>query len=108
VKSSHIREGVETMKRPIIIVISVIVVFLLLGTIATSMMQFRGTASAPSFVDGDFGYGGGGAPEASMPPVEEPALGQVDLYAFDATKADETTSNVLVQTQERMPTLPSW
>lgn len=90
------------MKRPIIIVISVILVFLLLGTIATSMMQFRGTAYSPSFVERDFGYGGGGAPEAGMPPVEEPAQAAIDLYAFDATKTGETTSNVLVQTQERM------
>jgi hypothetical protein len=90
------------MKRPIIIIISVILVFLLLGTIATSMMQFGGMASAPSFVDGDFGYGGGGAPEASMPPVEAPAQAAVDLYGFDATRTDEAASNVLVQTQDRM------
>lgn len=91
------------MKRPIIIIISVIVVFLLLGTVLTSMMQFGGAAYAPSVAERDFGYGGGGAPEFGLPPVaEEPAQQAVDLYGFDGTKTDEATSNDLVQTQERM------
>ena len=57
------------MKRPIIIIISVVVVFLLLGTIFTSMTQFGGRTSVQDPV---FGYGGGGgAPDLYS--AEEPA-----------------------------------
>ena len=89
------------MKRPIIIIISVIVVFLLLGTLATSMMQFGGAAvmNAPSVSDRAFGYGGGGAPEVGMvapAATEAPVEEAVDFYGSDASKSGE------VQTQERM------
>src|SRR5215213_6008616 len=70
------------MRRPIIIIISVIVVFLLFGTIATSM--FGDVGATFSSDNRSFGYGGGGgAPEVSVaPPMEEPAP------AFDAIESD--------------------
>jgi hypothetical protein len=91
------------MKRPIIIIISVIVVFLLLGTLATSMMPFGGAAAteAPFLSDRGFGYGGGGAPEVGVAPAaEEPAI---DFYGSDAAKSEEMANSAAqVQTQERM------
>lgn len=62
------------MRRPIIIIISVVLVFLLIGTIFTSMTQFSSSSNA---VQRDLIYGlgggGGGAPAVAMPPVEAPA-----------------------------------
>lgn len=90
------------MKRPILIIISVVVVFVLLGVVATSMMQFSGGA-APSAVNPSFGYGGGGAPEMG---VAEPAMEEapaVDFFGSDAAKTgDIANSASQVQTQERM------
>lgn len=94
------------MKRPIIIIISVIVVFLLLGTVATSMMQFgfSGAATEAPFMDRSFGYGGGGAPEVAVAPMEEPAAAPAfDVYSADAVKSEEMANAAgQVQTQERM------
>ncbi len=88
------------MKRPIIIIISVLVVFLLLGTVVTSMFQMQG-AVAPDgtylLSDRSFGYGGG-APAAEAP--VEPA---VDFYGSDAIKNEEMDNSAAqAQTQERM------
>ena len=94
------------MKRPIIIIISVVLVFLLLGAMATSLFQFGGAAAtqAPFISDRGFGYGGGGAPEMGVvaPAAEEPAPAAVDLYSADATKNLDPTGASQVQTQERM------
>lgn len=94
------------MKRPILIIISVVVVFLLLGTLATSMLQFGGAAAteAPFVSDRSFGYGGGGAPEMDVfaPAAEEPAPA-VDVYGTDMSKTGEVANSASqVQTQERM------
>ncbi len=94
------------MKRPIIIIISVVVVFLLLGTLATSLFQFGGAAAtqAPFISDRGLGYGGGGAPEVGMvaPAAEQPAPA-IDFYGTDMTKTgDIANSASQVQTQERM------
>lgn len=90
------------MKRPIIIILSVVGVFLLLGFSVMRLMSPRVGNTFNTISNAlPGGYGGGGAPEVSMPPVEESAQ-SMDLYAFDATKTGETTSNVLVQTQDRM------
>jgi len=84
------------MRRPIIIIISVIVVFLLLGTIATSMFSFGGAVPTVfSSDDRSLGYGGagGGAPEVSVAPaMEEPAP------AFDAATTDIAKSQDLYNT----------
>ena len=93
------------MKRPIIIIISVIVVFLLLGTLATSFFSF--SSMSPTAIDErSFGYGGGGAPDMGIvsPAMEMPAAAPgVDTYNADITKSEELT-NVTgqVQTQDRM------
>ena len=46
------------MKRPILIIISVITIFILLGTAVTYLFGI----GAPSLVSSNLGYGGGGAP----------------------------------------------
>lgn len=88
------------MKRPIIIIISVVVVFLLLGTLATSMFGFSGRSAMQNT---SFGYGGGGAPEFdAAPPMEAPAAEpQMDFFGNDAVKSEESF-NTGTQTQERM------
>jgi flagellar basal body-associated protein FliL len=74
------------MRRPIIIIISVIVIFLLLGTIATSMFSFGGTTFSSENRGLGYGGGGGGAPEVGIAPAaEEPAP------AFDAVTTDKAT-----------------
>lgn len=89
------------MKRPIIIIISVVVVFLLLGTLATSMLSFGGASPVENR---SFGYGGGGAPDVfeASPPMEAPAAEpEMDFYSNDAVKSEESF-NPGAQTQERM------
>lgn len=91
------------MRRPIIIIISVIVVFVLLGALATSFMRFGG--AAPSIVDQSYGYGGGGAPEMGVvaPSAEEPAQPTTDFYGPDIAKTgDMANSAGQVQVQDRM------
>jgi len=96
------------MKRPILIIISVIVVFLLLGTVATSMFQFGGAAPTEvAFIDErSFGFGGGGAPEMGIvsPAMDMPAaVPGVDMYSADITKSEEMANAAgQVQTQDRM------
>jgi len=91
------------MKRPIIIILSVITVFILLGT---SMLYLLGPRVGNTFstISNDLGYGGGGAP------VEPPAMPEVGLApVLEAplpASADsfnrEATSNIATQTQERL------
>lgn len=92
------------MKRPIIIIISVVLVFLLLGTLATSMMG-RSTVTGQFFgANPNLGYGGGGAPESyAVPPMEEPAAPAFDSAASDLARSAEAFNAVgQTQTQERM------
>jgi hypothetical protein len=83
------------MKRPIIIIISVVVLFVLLGTVATSMFSF----GAPTSVENrNFGFGGGGG----APAMEEPAPAP-DFDAFDeAVKSGESLTGSAQQAQERL------
>jgi len=76
------------MRRPIIIVISVVVVFLLLGTIVTSMFGFGSpTFSSENRGLDSYGMGGGGAPEVGIAPAAEQPLAP----AYDAVTTDKAT-----------------
>jgi hypothetical protein len=89
------------MKRPIIIIISVVVLFVLVGTVATSMFSF----GAPTSVENrNFGFGGGGgAPQVSVAPaMEEPAPAPA-FDAFDeAVKSGESFTGSAQGVQERL------
>lgn len=95
------------MKRPIIIILSVVGVFLLLGFSVMRLMSPRvGNTfnTISSALPG--GYGGGGAPDMNMlaPAAEQPAALPADgLYSAETFKSGDLT-NVTgqVQTQERM------
>jgi len=84
------------MRRPIIIILSVIGIFLLLGT---SLMYMFGPKSANTFstVSRDLGGFGGGAPEAGVAPVaEQPAL---EASGYDQS---QDAFNKAAQVQERL------
>lgn len=84
------------MRRPIIIILSVIGIFLLLGT---SIMYLFGPRTATTFsnVSRDLGGFGGGAPEAGVAPVAEaPAI---ESSAYDQS---QDTFNRAAQAQERL------
>jgi flagellar basal body-associated protein FliL len=85
------------MKRPVLIIVSVVVVFVLLGTAMISL--FGASQYAPSIVPG---YGGGGGPEVYMSaPMESPAYdASAPQPASDEVKILMDTQNA--QTQERM------
>jgi len=86
------------MKRPVIIIISVVVLFVLLGTVATSMFSF----GAPSAVDNrNFGFGGGGD-AVEMAPVEEPAAAPAFDEFGEAVKSEESFSGSAQEAQERL------
>jgi hypothetical protein len=78
------------MRRPIIIILSVIGIFLLLGT---SIMYLFGPSTASTFRNG--GFGGGAATEA--PAAEAPAM---DSFAFD--QSQEAANRAAQVTQERL------
>ena len=82
------------MRRPIIIILSVIGVFLLLGT---SVMYLFGPGSASTFsnVSRDLGGFGGGAATEAPAAVEAPAL---DSFAYDQSQG----ANRAAQVQERL------
>jgi uncharacterized protein DUF4349 len=86
------------MRRPIIIILSVIGIFLLLGT---SIMYVFGPRTATTFsnVSRDLGGFGGGAPAATAAPaaVEAPAL--PDSFAYDQS---QEAANRVAQVQERL------
>jgi len=84
------------MRRPIIIILSVIGIFLLLGT---SVMYLFGPRTAVTFsnVSRDLGGFGGGAPEAGVAPVAEAPA--VDSSAYDQS---QDTFNRASQVQERL------
>jgi len=79
------------MRRPIIIILSVIGIFLLLGT---SIIYLFGPSTASTF--SNVGYGGGAATEA--PAAEAPAL---DSFAYDQSQAAGNRAAQQV-TQERL------
>lgn len=83
------------MRRPIIIILSVIGVFLLLGT---SVMYLFGPGSASTFsnVSRDLGGFGGGAATEAPAAVEAPAL---DSFAYDQS---QEASYRAAQVQERL------
>ena len=83
------------MRRPIIIILSVIGIFLLLGT---SVMYLFGPGSASTFsnVSRDLGGFGGGAATEAPAAVEAPAL---DSFAYDQS---QEASNRAAQVQERL------
>jgi len=85
------------MRRPIIIILSVIGIFLLLGT---SIMYLFGRRTANTFsnVSRDLGIGGG-VPAATEAPaaVEAPAL---DTFAYD--QSQEASNRAAQETQERL------
>jgi hypothetical protein len=88
------------MKRPLIIVVSVIAIFLILGTIFTSMMG--GAAFSTSSRDLGYGMGGGGgaAPEVGVAPAEPPMPSTV---TNDAAKSAEFYNSGNAQApQERL------
>ncbi len=88
------------MKRPIIIVLSVITVFILLGT---SVMYLLGPryGSTFNYVSSDLGYGGAAATEA--PAALEAPMPATDLFAVDGA-ARSSVSNAVDQqaVQERL------
>jgi hypothetical protein len=88
------------MKRPIIIILSVVAVFVLLGTVMINLLSPR-VSNTFSTISNQLpgGYGGGGGPELSYAPAEAPVA--VDLYS--PLPASEEVKNALdVQQQERM------
>jgi hypothetical protein len=89
------------MKRPILIIISVVLVFLLLGTVATSMFSF----GSPSAVENrDFGFGGGGGSDVvEMAPAMEAPAAQPAFDTFgEAVKSEESFSGSAQGAQERL------
>lgn len=92
------------MKRPLIIIISVVVVFLLVGTIFTSMM---GGGAAPfTTANRSLGYGigmgggGGGAPEMQAAP-QAPAA-EAPQAATGASPESAKAADVAAQAQQRL------
>jgi hypothetical protein len=86
------------MKRTLLIILSVVAVFLVLGSIFTSMTMQRGTASDPLSRDLMYGMGGGASPEMEAPAAEPaPAFDSAESSAVDLFNTDTT-----VQAQERL------
>jgi hypothetical protein len=92
------------MRRPLVIIISVVVIFLLLGTLATSMLGFGANRSATStdFFGGYGMGGGGGAPDSGSSPsvVEAPAEPAYD--SANAAKSGEAFNGAAQAPQERL------
>jgi hypothetical protein len=88
------------MKRPILIIVSVVVVFVLLGTAMISLLSpSYGTTFSSVQRSLDVGYGGGGGPEVSLAPVEAPVAS--DAYA-PLPGSEEVKNLVAAQVQERL------
>ena len=66
------------MKRPILIIISVITIFILLGTAVTFLF-----GATPLGSSSNFGYGGGGAPEVGSVAPQEVPMADTDLFAAE-------------------------
>ena len=79
------------MKRPIFIILSVVVVFVLLGTALTSLFGARSQATLPNY---EPGFGGGADPQYDVAP--EAPMPATDLFAFEEAarqSADNTVGN---------------
>ena len=86
------------MRRPLIIIISVITIFLILGTVATSMLG----GATFSTANRELGYGmGGGGGAATMAPAMEAPMAPPEA-ASDAAKSGEFYSNSAQAPQERL------
>jgi hypothetical protein len=94
------------MKRPLIIIISVVVVFLLVGTIFTSMLGGATFSSQNRGLGYGIGGSGGGAPEmpaATLAPAAEAPPVAMDAYG-NVLSPDlaRSASNAPAQPQERL------
>ncbi len=86
------------MKRPILIILSVVVAFVLVGTALMNLLGAR-TANTFRLISNELpGYGGGGAP------VEAPALAEPAFFdaAGPLPTSEEVKNAIDVQTQERL------
>ena len=84
------------MKRPILIILSVITIFILLGLSVTSFFGPRVSNTFSTISNSLPGFGGGGAPMEA--PAVEPAMPATDLYAADEA-ARQSLSNGEVNVQ---------
>lgn len=86
------------MKRPILIILSVVVAFVFVGSLLMNLFspQIGQTFSSVSYELP--GYGGGGAPEYVVPPGAAPAYDA----AAPLPASEEVYRNTTVQSQERM------
>jgi len=94
------------MKRPLIIIISVIAVFLLLGTLISSMFGGSAASNGQFFSTNrdlatGFGGGGGGAPIEAPAATEAPAAAEAPLLPEDMGRSS-ISSDVGPAAQERL------
>ena len=88
------------MKRPILIIISVITLFILLGTAVTFLF-----GATPFSSSSNFGYGGGGAAATEAPAMEAPMapMPDTDLFAYEESARTSVSNGVDPQAaQERL------
>lgn len=96
-KVKSLYEGEETMKRPILIIVSVVIVFVLVGSILMNMMYMPALSRVNSAYAP--GLGGGGAPDyANAVPQESPAY---DALGAPLPASEEAKNTVVAQAQER-------
>lgn len=88
------------MRRPLMIIISVIAIFLIVGTIITSMMGGAAFPTASRDLGYGMGGGGGGAPAATVSPAEPPMAAPVINEA--SKSADFYNSGNAQAPQERL------
>jgi hypothetical protein len=83
------------MKRPLLIILAVVAIFLVLGFAFTSTISRQ---NASPLLSREFGYGGG------APAMEEPAAAEAPAPAFDTAEsaAQDVDSSGNVQTQDRL------
>jgi hypothetical protein len=97
VKSLYSHEG-ETMKRPLIIIFSVIAVLLVISITMTSMLGPK-TGNTFSTISRDLnGYGGGGAPAEA--PAAEPAFDS--FAAEESARSSVSNADQQQQAQDRL------
>jgi hypothetical protein len=93
------------MKRPLIIIILVVVVFLLIGTIFTSKMSGLPLSSANRDLGYGMGGGGGGVPEmpaATVAPAMEAPPQAVDSYGNAIAPDMGKSASDVAQAQQRL------
>lgn len=93
------------MRRPLIIIISVVAIFLVLGTIVTSMLGASGANSTQFFSSSNRdlagGYGGGGAPEMGIAPATQ-APAAIEAPAPQEAYGSSVSNNAVQAAQERL------